>query len=135
MPKFLPPTLVAMFCVATAVAQPSDAPRQKQAADAILLTIFLHHDQSKTLEEINKLEDLQGMYKAFPPAGTSVVSWYVVMGIGQIVTLEVPAAKLREVNVALEKTAWKAFRTEFSPTYDYFPVVRDKLSNKAKLSL
>jgi hypothetical protein len=134
MPKFLPPTLVAMFCVATAVAEPSDAPRQ-QAPDAILLTIFLHHDQSKTLEEINKLEDVQGMYKAFPPAGTSVVSWYVVMGIGQIVTLEVPAAKLREVNVALEKTAWKAFRTEFYPTYNYFPVVRDKLTNKSKLSL
>jgi len=135
MPKLLP-TLVAMFCVATAVAQPSDTPpRQKQAADAILLTVFLHHDQSKSLEEINKLEDVQGMYKAFPPAGTAVVSWYVVMGIGQIVTLEVPAAKLREVNVALEKTAWKAFRTEFFPTYDYFPIVREKLSNKAKLSL
>jgi hypothetical protein len=135
MRKLLPPAIVAMFCVATAVAQPSDGPRQQQAPDAILLTIFLHHDQSKTLEEINKLEDAQGMYKAFPPAGTSVVSWYVVMGIGQIVTLEVPAAKLREVNVALEKTAWKAFRTEFFPTYNYFPVVRDKLANKSKLAL
>ena len=40
-----------------------------------------------------------------------MVSWYVMMGIGQVVTLEVPASKLRDVNVALEKTAWKAFRT------------------------
>jgi hypothetical protein len=135
MPKLIPPTLMAMFCVATAVAQPSDSARHTQAPDAILLTVFLHHDQAKTLEEINKLEDTQGLYKAFPPAGTSVVSWTVVMGIGQVVTLEVPAAKLRDVNVALEKTAWKAFRTEFFPTYDYYPIVRDKLANKSHLSL
>jgi len=122
-------------CVAVAVAQPNDAPRRVQAPDAILLTIFLKHDQAKTLDEINKLEEDQGLYKAFPPPGTSVVSWHVVMGIGQIVTLEVPAGKLREVNRALEKAAWKAFRTEFYPAYDYYPVVRDKLANKSRLSL
>ena len=120
---------------AIAVAEPSDAPRHTQAPDAILLTVFLHHDQSKTLDEINKLEDAQGLYKAFPPPGTAVVSWNVVMGIGQIVTLEVPAGKLRDVNRALEQTAWKAFRTEFYPTYDYYPIVRDKLANKSRLSL
>ena len=38
-----------------------------------------------------------------------------MMGIGQVVTLEGPALKLRDVNVALEKTARKAFRTEFYP--------------------
>lgn len=127
--------LIAASCIATAVAQPSDSPRRAQAPDAILLTVMLHHDQSKTLDEINKLEEVQALYKAFPPPGTSVVSWYVVMGIGQIVTLEVPAAKLREVNVALEKSAWKAFRTDFYPTYDYYPVVRDKLANKSRLAL
>jgi hypothetical protein len=57
------------------------------------------------------------------------------MGIGQVVTLEVPASKLRDVNLALERGAWKAFRTEFYPTYDYYPVVRDKLANKNRLSL
>lgn len=130
------PLSLAIIAVATiAVAQPADAPRHQQAPDAILLTVMLHHDQAKTLEEINKLEDVQGLYKSFPPAGTAVVSWYVVMGIGQIVTLEVPASKLREVNVALEKTAWKAFRTDFYPTYDYWPIVRDRLANKSKLSL
>ena len=120
---------------AIAVAQPADSPRHAQAPDAILLTIFLHHDQARTLDEINKLEDEQGLYKVFPPPGTAVVSWHVVMGIGQIVTLEVPASKLRDVNRVLEKSAWKAFRTEFFPTYDYYPVVRDKLANKARLAL
>ena len=105
-----------------------------EAADAILLTVFLKHDQSKNLTEIQQLQEEQGFWKAFPPEGTTVVSWYVMMGIGQVVTLEVPASKLREVNVALEKTAWKAFRTEFYPTYDLYPFIKDKLANSAKKS-
>jgi hypothetical protein len=104
----------------------------KQAPDAILLTIVLKHDQAMTLAEIQKLQEEQGFWKAFPPEGTTVVSWYVMMGIGQVVILEVPASKLRDVNVALEKTAWKAFRTEFYPTYDLYPVIKDKLANPAK---
>jgi hypothetical protein len=106
--------------------------RSVEAADAILLTVFLKHDQSLNLAEIQKLQDEQGFWKAFPPEGTTVVSWYVMMGIGQVVTLEVPVAKLREVNVALEKTAWKAFRTEFYPTYDLYPIIKDKLANPSK---
>jgi hypothetical protein len=86
---------------------------------SILLTIFLRHDQSKSLDEINSELRRQGYYKAFPPAGIEVVSWYVMMGIGQVITLRVPAERLREVNVAIEKTAWGGYRTEFYPTYDY----------------
>ena len=61
----------------------------------------------------------QGYYKAFPPEGVEVVSWYVMMGIGQVVTLRLPASRLREVNRILENTAWGSYRTEFYPTYDY----------------
>lgn len=128
--------VVAVTAVATAVAQPKagDAVARPQAQDAILLTVVLRHDQSKTVDEIQKLQESQGFYKAFPPAGTSVVSWNVVMGIGQVVTLEVPASKLRDVNLAIERTAWKAFRTEFYPTYDLYPIVRDKLANKSRVT-
>ena len=135
MPRLPLSIAIAALCIPAAFAQPAEAPRRAQAADAILLTIFLHHDQAKSLDEIQKIEETQAMYKSFPPPGTAVVSWYVVMGIGQIVTLEVPAARLRDVNLAIEKTAWKAFRTEFFPAYDYYPVVRDKLANKARLAL
>lgn len=92
------------------------------AQDAILLTIFLRHDQSKPLTEINAQLDRSGFHDRFPPAGVEVVSWYVMMGIGQVVTLRVPPARLREVNLAIENGAWGAFRTEFYPTYDYRPV-------------
>jgi hypothetical protein len=89
---------------------------------AILLTIFMKHDQSKTLAEINAHLDKTGFWKKFPPEGTEVVSWYVMMGIGQVITLRVPPDKLRAVNLVLEQNAWGAYRTEFYPTYDFRPV-------------
>jgi uncharacterized protein with GYD domain len=91
-----------------------------------MLTVFLKHDQSKTLAEINQHLERTGFWKKFPPEGTRVVSWYVMMGIGQVVTLGVPPEKLREVNLALEQNAWGAFRTEFYPTYDFRPVFEAK---------
>jgi len=88
----------------------------------VLLTVFLRHQQDKNLGEINAKLDATGFWKAFPPPGIEVASWYVMMGIGQVVTLRVPASRLRDVNLALEKCAWGAFKTEFYPTYDFRPV-------------
>ncbi|NRT10503.1 hypothetical protein [Flavobacterium sp. 14A] len=102
--------------------------------DKLLLTIFLKHDQSMNLNEIEKIRTDQGFYKNFPPEGVSVVNWYVVMGIGQMVVLELPASKLAAVNLAIERTAWKAFKTEIYPTYNLYPIVEPKLENKAKVA-
>lgn len=44
-----------------------------------------------------------------------------MMGIGQVVTLKVPATRLRDVNLAIERAAWGAFSTEFYATYDFIP--------------
>ncbi len=89
------------------------------ADNTVLLTVFLKHDQSRPLSELNAQLERQGFYKSFPPAGVEVVSWYVMMGIGQVVTLRLPASRLREVNRIFENTAWGAYHTEFYPTYDY----------------
>ena len=103
----------------------ASSPQAGTPSDYILLTVFLKHDQSKTLEEINAELDASKFWARFPPEGIQVESWYVMMGIGQVVTIRVPPARLREVNRAVEQTAWKAFRTEFYPTYDLWPVVQD----------
>lgn len=87
--------------------------------NAIILTVFLRHDQSRPLSELNAQLEKQGFYKAFPPAGVEVLSWNVAMGIGQIIVLKLPATRIREINRVLEDTAWGAYRTEFYPTYDY----------------
>ncbi len=86
---------------------------------AILLTVILKHDQSKTVDRIMEELDRSGYWQAFPPEDIAVVSWYVVMGLGHVVTLAVPPEKLRAVNLAIERTAWGAYRTEIYPTYDF----------------
>jgi hypothetical protein len=103
-------------------AQTAAAPVENAAPtadNAVMLTIFMKHDQSRPLGELNAQLAKQGFYKAFPPEGIEVVSWYVMMGIGQVVTLRLPASRLREVNRIFETTAWGSYRTEFYPTYDY----------------
>jgi hypothetical protein len=120
-------TVLAMTVLATAVlftasTRAQNAPAENAAPtpdNAVMITVFLKHDQSRPLGELNAQLEKQGYYKAFPPAGVEVVSWYVMMGIGQVVTLRLPASRLREVNRIFETTAWGAYRTEFYPTYDY----------------
>jgi hypothetical protein len=119
--------LTAVTVLASAAMFNSDSGAQTTPPDAatptpdnaVMITIFLKHDQSRPLEELNAQLQKQGYYKAFPPPGVEVVSWYVMMGIGQVVTLRLPASRLREVNRILEGTAWGPYRTEFYPTYDY----------------
>lgn len=89
-----------------------------------LITIFFKHDQSKNLDEIQEYLRTSGFWKEFPPEGIELVSWYVMMGIGHVVTIRVPASRLREVNIVIEKRAWSAFRTEFYPTYEFLPFYR-----------
>jgi hypothetical protein len=118
--------IAAILSFATAArAQPAAPSTSETAAptadDTVMLTVFFKHDQSRPLSELNAQLDRQGFYKAFPPAGVEVVSWYVMMGIGQVVTLRLPASRLREVNRILENTAWGSYHTEFYPTYDYKP--------------
>ncbi|WP_336491578.1 hypothetical protein [Methylobacterium nigriterrae] len=90
-----------------------------------VLTIFLRHDQTKTVDQINQHLKQTGWFREFPPAGVEVVSWSVMMGIGQVVTLRFPPERLRDVNILIERAAWGGFRTEFYPTYDYYKLYED----------
>lgn len=105
--------------VSAQVAAPSAGTVTATDDNALILTVFLRHDQSRPLSELNAQLEKQGFYKAFPPAGVEVLSWNVVMGIGQIIVLKLPATRIREINRVLEDTAWGPYRTEFFPTYDY----------------
>ena len=46
------------------------------------------------------------------------------MGLGHVVTLRVPPARLREVNRSIEQNAWKAYRTDIYLTYDFREIAR-----------
>ncbi|MGT2474423.1 hypothetical protein [Paraburkholderia terrae] len=126
-------TTLAALAPLPAAAQTNPGTMPTPAGDGtFLLTIFLKHDQSKPLPKINQQLADQGFYKAFPPPGIEVVSWYVMMGIGQVVTLRVPANRLREVNRAIEETAWGGYSTDFYPTYDYKAIAEQARAKNGK---
>lgn len=110
--------LAALLRPGAAPAQ-SSAPPYAAPAGQLMLTIFLRHDESKTVDEINRHLRATGWYEKFPPAGAEIIGWYVMMGIGQVVILRFAAERLREVNRVVESAAWGGYRTEFYPTYDY----------------
>ena len=78
-----------------------------------MLTVFLRHDQTHTVDEINQHLKRTGWFEHFPPPGAEVVSWYVMMGIGQVVTLRFPAEKLRDINRLIESEAWGGTEPSF----------------------
>jgi hypothetical protein len=111
------------FTVALAgAADAQEAPTLPPSLDEpgkMLLTVFLRHDESKTVDEINEHLRQTGWYDKFPPAGVEIVAWFVMMGIGQVVILRLPPDRLRDTNRIIEGAAWGGYRTEFYPTYDY----------------
>ena len=86
--------------------------------EAFLLTVYLKHDQTMNIEQINEIATRNRLNEIFPPEGVEIVDHYVFMGIGQVIVLRVPPNRLRMVNVAIERGAWGAYQTEFYPTYD-----------------
>lgn len=115
---------------ATRRAEAQTAPSPTGGPGMEMLTIFLRHDQTKTVDEINQHLKQTGWFANFPPPGVEIVSWYVMMGIGQVVTLRFPAERLRDINRLVEGEAWGGYRTEFYPTYDYralYAQLQDKM--------
>ena len=51
-----------------------------QSNGEMLLTVFLKHDQSKNLAELQGSLGERSWWTRFPPEGVEIVSWNVVMG-------------------------------------------------------
>src|ERR1700754_2503170 len=94
----------------------------QQSQDSIMITISLNHQEDKNLDPLQVIQKKNHFGELFPPKSARVVSWYVMMGVGQVVTVKIPAAALRTLNLSIEKGAWGAYNTAFYPTYDYLPV-------------
>lgn len=106
-----------------------------EGQDTLLMTVFLRHDQSNNLDAVQSKLKEADWWERFPPEGVEVVSWYVALGFGQIVTLRLPPDKIPIVNVELERSAWGVFRTECYPAYDFVPVrenIRERVRQGGK---
>ena len=87
-----------------------------------MVTVILHHDQAKTLDEIMSHLKKTGFYRDFPPEGSELVSWVVAMSYGFVINLRVRPDGLRSLNRFMEQKAWGAFRYEVYPSYDFQPI-------------
>ena len=94
------------------------------ASDSLMITVFLKHQQDKSLSEIQKKQEENKLWDIFPPKQSRVVSWYVMMGIGQVVTLKITPKDLRTLNLSIEKGAWGAFRLNFIQRMTMFPSIK-----------
>ena len=101
-------------------------------SDSILVTVILKHQQDKSLAELQEKMDANEFWQSFPPAGMKVESWYVAMGLGQVITLRVAPKDLRTLNLAIEKSAWGSFTTEFYPTYEFQEIAKKIKASKSK---
>ncbi len=102
----------------------------KPSSDSLMITIFLKHQQDKNLKALQQIQESNKLWELFPPKEARVISWYVMMGIGQVVTVRIPAHALRALNLSIENGAWGAFETEFYPTYDYVPIWKNNMKSK-----
>lgn len=97
--------------------------------DKILITIVLKHQQDKNLSELQKKMEEGRFWQSFPPEGMEIESWYVAMGLGQVITVKIEPKDLRKLNLAIEKSAWGAFTTDIYATYEFSEIAK---SIKAK---
>lgn len=124
--KCFPVLVVLLFLGLAAQAQSTTS----STSDSVMITVFLKHQEDKNLKEIQGIQEKNNFWGLFPPKETRVVSWYVMMGVGQVVTLKVAPKDVRTLNLAIENGAWGAFNTEFYPTYDYAPVWRESMAKR-----
>ncbi|MFA3791102.1 hypothetical protein AB6T38_08280 [Aliiglaciecola sp. SL4] len=101
-------------------------------SDSILVTVILKHQQDKSLSELQAIQDKNEFWQSFPPESMKIESWYVAMGLGQVITLRVSPKDLRTLNLAVEKSAWGSFTTEFYPTYEFQEIAKKIKASKAK---
>lgn len=107
----------------------SPEPSQDDAGATVRLTLLFKHHPGLVLDDIQSRLKEANWWFDFPPRGVRIVSWEVVMGFAQICILEVPAERLAEVNVELERRAWGVFKVEIHPSYDFVPV-RERIKQR-----
>lgn len=101
-------------------------------SDKILVTVVLKHQQDKSLTELQQKMDENRFWQSFPPKGIEVESWYVMMGLGQVITVNIHPKDLRTLNLAIEKSAWGIFDTDIYPTYEFKEIAESIKAKKVQ---
>jgi hypothetical protein len=109
---------------------PTLSPSELANEDSVLVTVIFKHQQDKNLMEIRRKLEVNGFWDLFPPKDARVVSWNIVMGLGQVVTVKIPTGAVRNLNLSIQNGAWGAYDTEIYLSYDYMPIWSDYLEKR-----
>lgn len=104
-----------------------------KANDSVMVTVVMKHLQENPVDSIQARVMKQKFYQKLNKSHARILSWNVVMGIGQIITLRFKPEYTREVNQVFESGAWGGFKTEFYPSYDFLPIYPAMLEKEKKL--
>ncbi|WP_225321275.1 hypothetical protein [Rhizosphaericola mali] len=125
--------ILAILVMIVSLSKISAQTTPSSTSDSVMVTVFLKHIQDSPVDSIQMRAMTQQFYERIEESHARVVSWYVAMGVGQILTLKFPAKDLRMVNNIFEKGAWGSFHTEFYPTYDFAPIWPQMLEKEKAL--
>jgi hypothetical protein len=109
---------------------PTTSPSELATEDSVLVTVIFKHQQDKNLMEIRRKLEANGFWDLFPPKDARVISWNIVMGLGQVVTIKIPTGAVRNLNLSIQNGAWGAYDTEIYLSYDYMPIWTDYLEKR-----
>ncbi|RKE81782.1 MULTISPECIES: hypothetical protein [Chryseobacterium] len=127
-------TLILLISMGSPLMAQNQSAIPYKANDSVMVTVILRHMQENPVDSIQARVMKQKFYQKLNKSHTRIVSWNVVMGIGQIITLRFKPEYTREVNQVFESGAWGGFKTEFYPSYDFLPVYPVMLEKEKKLS-
>lgn len=134
MKKLLILNIILFFIMSKALSQKNDSGQFYIANDSVTLTVILRHLQENPVDTIQGRIMKQKFYEKLSQSHAKVLSWNVVMGIGQIITLRFRPQYIREINQVFESGAWGGFKTEFYPTYDFMPVYPQMIEKEKKIN-
>ncbi len=115
---------------ATKPSGPSIDPSKINVADSVQVTLILKHQQNKNLTEIRRKLESNGFWDLFPPKEARILSWNIVMGLGQVITIQLPATAVRSLHLAIQNGAWGAYDTEIYMSYNYLDIWKDYIEKR-----
>jgi hypothetical protein len=93
--QLAPRHLALALLLALALPARAEAPAPARRDDTMLLSLVLRPGAAASADGIGAVLLRDGVLEALPPGGLHIESWYAMPGLGQLVTLRLPAEVLR----------------------------------------
>jgi hypothetical protein len=123
-PSLLRLTAAALTAAAMAC---SPAPNSTEAKPPLkqssLLTLIIHEELSKEKALIPMLSK-DKLRSKFERYGAEIISWRVALGLGEIITVRVPAGELRTVHRDVAALQSGSLQIGYYPTYESYSTAK-----------